>query len=390
MSRVRPPTAAVLTAIVIAALAVGCGSSAHKAGGSGSTVPPRVDPSAPTTTVVTPFPTGTSATDACPCPNLAPGSKPSTLPAPVLVADHMNNRLLVINPNGSIAWEFPRPGDLQPGQTFDVPDDAFFTPDGNHILVTQEDDQVISLVDVAHRRIVWTYGSPGNPGLGPNQLNHPDDAMMTPNGDVILADIKNCRVLVLRPGHASPLRIYGETTNACYHSPPQRWGSPNGAFPLSNGNYIVTEINGDWVDGLTLGNQITFTAQPPSVYYPSDTNEVSPGVYLTVDYSNPGQIVEFNQAGGLIWRFAPTGAAAMNKPSLALPLRNGDILANDDFNDRVIVVDPGTNQVVWQYGHIGTNGTGPGYLNDPDGVDLVPPWSLTISHRATMGEPPTS
>ena len=40
---------------------------------------------------------------------------------------------------------------------------------------------------------------------------------------------------------------------------------------------------------------------------------------------------------------------------------------------RVIVIDPATHRIVWQYGHTGRAGTAPGYLNDPDGVDLTPP-----------------
>jgi hypothetical protein len=68
-------------------------------------------------------------------------------------------------------------------------------------------------------------------------------------------------------------------------------------------------------------------------------------------------------------------------------LPNGDILCNDDYNDRVIVVDPATNTIVWQYGHTGQAGTAAGYLNDPDGVDLLPPYSLDVTHAATMGLP---
>jgi len=56
----------------------------------------------------------------------------------VLVADHMNNRLVIIDPYGRVRWVFPKPGDLAPGQTFWVPDDAFFSPDGRYIVATQE------------------------------------------------------------------------------------------------------------------------------------------------------------------------------------------------------------------------------------------------------------
>ena len=47
---------------------------------------------------------------------------------------------------------------------------------------------------------------------------------------------------------------------------------------------------------------------------------MSPGRYLVADYSDPGQVVIFTRTGQLVWRFRPAGAAALNHPSLALPL----------------------------------------------------------------------
>jgi DNA-binding beta-propeller fold protein YncE len=313
---------------------------------------------------------------------LAPGSDPSVLPADVLIADHQNNRLLIVDPQGRIRWEFPRPGDLAPGQTFLDPDDAFFSPDGRYIIATQEDDYVISVISVATSEIVYRYGVPGVPGAGPDHLFNPDDAMLTPAGVIVSADIKNCRVVIITPPAHTLTRVIGQTTNACMHEPPHRFGSPNGAFPMTDGNYLITEINGDWADEMSLGGAVSWSANPPGVLYPSDTNEVYPGRYLTVDYSDPGQIVEFTSTGRLLWRMG-----GFNQPSLALPLPNGDILLNDDFNHRVCVVDPATNRIVWQYGHTGKSGSAPGYLDDPDGVDLVPPDSLLVTHAATMGEP---
>ncbi len=318
---------------------------------------------------------------------LAPGSDPTALPGPLLIADRGNDRLIVVDPQGRITWEFPRPGDLAPGETFRVPDDAFFTPDASEIIATQEDDFVITVIDVATHRIVWRYGTPGVHGSGPNQLWNPDDALVLPSGHVLTADIKNCRLLLIARGEHQPLRVYGHTTNACRHAPPEHWGSPNGAFPMTNGHYLVTEINGDWVDELDLEGRIYFSTHPPGVLYPSDSNEVRPGEYLTVDYSSPGQIVTFDRAGRVLWRYRPTGAAALRKPSLAVPLENGDVLCNDDFNHRVIVIDPRTNRVVWQYGVTGMPGRTPGLLRIPDGVDLAPPHSLLVRHGPTMGQP---
>jgi DNA-binding beta-propeller fold protein YncE len=313
---------------------------------------------------------------------LAPGSDPSVLPADVLIADHHNNRLLIVDRYGRVRWEFPRPGDLAPGQTFLQPDDAFFSPDGKSIIATQEDDQVISVISVATSRITYRYGVPGTPGSGPDHLFNPDDALLTPAGVIISADIKNCRLVIITPPAHTVTRVIGRTTNACQHDPPRRFGSPNGAFPMTNGDYLVTEINGDWADELSLHGRVTWSANPAGVLYPSDSNEVYPGRYLTADYSDPGQVAEFTSSGRVVWRMG-----GFNQPSLALPLPNGDILLNDDFNHRVCVVDPATHRIVWQYGHTGKAGRGPGYLSDPDGVDLVPPDSLLVTHGATMGVP---
>ena len=317
---------------------------------------------------------------------LSPGSNPSVLPGPVLIADRDNNRLLEVSPTGNVLWRFPAPGDLSPGQTFKLPDDAFFSPNGRRVIVTQEDDFVISVIDIAGAHIVYRDGHPGVPGSEPGYLHNPDDALLMPSGDILTADIKNCRVLVIRPPSHTPLRQLGQTGN-CEHQLGASYGSPNGAFPMANGDTAITEINGDWLDVLSTNGRPVLDTHPPGFSYPSDTNEVRPGLFLSVDYVSPGAIETFTSNGRLQWRYAPTGAAALNQPSLALPLPNGDILANDDKNDRVIVIDPHTNRIVWQYGHTHVPGSGAGFLSNPDGVDLAPPHSLAMRFATTLRAP---
>ncbi len=315
---------------------------------------------------------------------LAPGSDPSVLPGPVLIADEGNNRLIEVNPRGRIIWEFPRAADAAKGQTLPTPDDAFFTPDHRHVIATQEENFTLSLIDIAKHRVVWSYGTAGAEGSGPNQLWNPDDALVLKNGDVLTADIKNCRLLLIGGGTHTPAQTFGRT-GECVHDPPQRFGSPNGAFPMRNGHFLVTEINGDWVDEMDLTGTVYAAVHPPGIGYPSDTSEVKPGTYLTVDYSSPGTIETFDAQGALLWRYAPTGADALNHPSIAKALPNGDVIATDDHNHRVIVVDPRTNRIVWQYGHLGAPGATAGYLNGPDGLDVAPPHS--ISNLLTTSKP---
>jgi hypothetical protein len=308
------------------------------------------------------------------------------LPGPVLIADRDNNRLLEVSPTGRVLWRFPEPGDLVPGQSFELPDDAFFSPDGREVIATQEDDFVISVIEIVRRRIVYRYGHPGLPGSEPGYLHNPDDALLMPGGDILSADIKNCRIVVIRPPEHHLLRQLGKTGN-CTHELGVSYGSPNGAFPATGGDTAVTEINGDWLDILNREGRPVLDTHPPGFTYPSDTNEVRPGIFLSVDYTNPGAIETFTSGGRLRWRYAPSGPNALDQPSLALPLPNGDVLANDDKNDRVIVIDPRINRIVWQYGHTHRPGASAGFLSNPDGVDLAPPNSLAMRFAGTLHAP---
>ncbi|GAC1595531.1 MAG: hypothetical protein NVS3B21_18640 [Acidimicrobiales bacterium] len=313
--------------------------------------------------------------------HLQPGSNPAALPGDLLIADKLNNRLIIVDPQGHIRWEFPRRGDLAPGQTFKIPDDAFFSTDGTEIVATEEDDQVIRLINVATHRITYTYGKPGEPGSGPNRVWNPDDAVMLPGRQILTADIKNQRLLLIAPGAHRPEKIFGATSSG-YHDPPTSYGAPNGVFPIGNGQFLVTEIRGDWVDDIDLHGHVFWSTHVPGFSYPSDSNRIGSRAYLSVDYAKPGQAVIFNRYGQTLWRFAPRGAQELNHPSLALPLPNGDIVLNDDYNHRVIVIDRRSHRVIWQYGHTGIPGRAPGYLDNPDGLDLVPPNGLI---ERTMG-----
>ncbi|MHB8439410.1 MAG: hypothetical protein ACYDD4_09635, partial [Acidimicrobiales bacterium] len=68
---------------------------------------------------------------------------------------------------------------------------------------------------------------------------------------------------------------------------------------------------------------------------------------------------------------------------LAEVLPNGLIMLNDDYNNRMVAIDPTTDALVWQYGVDGVTGTAPGFLHRPDGFDIVLPDGSTPTHTAT-------
>jgi hypothetical protein len=47
----------------------------------------------------------------------------------------------------------------------------------------------------------------------------------------------------------------------------------------------------------------------------------------------------------------------------------------------VVIIDPDTSRIVWQYGHTDVAGISAGYLNTPDGMDHLPPSEIPASLR---------
>lgn len=281
----------------------------------------------------------------------------------VLIADRGNNRLIEVTPAKKIVWQYqfnlPRPGLGA--------DDSFFADGGKTIIVNLEEYHVLELIDYRTKQVTWSYGVPNQPGSKDGYLNTPDDAYQLPNGDISVADIKNCRILEIAPDKHI-VRQYGQT-KVCKNVPGYL-NKPNGDTPLKNGHVFVSNITGHDLIELDENWQPVFSMNLP-VRYPSDPQLTLAGNVLISDYSTPGKIVEVTKQGNIVWQYDGDGHVKMNKPSLAIELPNGNILANDDYNHRVIVIDKQTKQIVWQYGVTGKPGSADGQLNVPDGMDII-------------------
>jgi hypothetical protein len=297
-----------------------------------------------------------------------PPVKPGPVPGYMMIADRNNNRIIIVSPAKRVVWQFPRPGDVRPGQSFLDPDDAFFSPDYRSISTNEEFNQQIGEIDIRTHRLVWTYGHAGVRGSGPGYLSNPDDAYLLPSGLFMVADIQNCRVLFISRAH-KVVREIGHA-GSCGHDPPRGLSSPNGATPLADGGVLVTEIGG-WVDRIGPDGQLLWTIRTPTSY-PSDAQLLPNGNVLVAGFNTPGRVDEITPHGRVVWTYAPSGMWSLDRPSLAVRWPNGMIAITDDWHHRVVVVDPATKRVVWSYGHLNIPGSSPGYLNKPDGLDLLP------------------
>ena len=70
--------------------------------------------------------------------------------------------------------------------------------------------------------------------------------------------------------------------------------------------------------------------------------------------------------GTVLWRYAPAGPVSYNS-SIAIPLASNRIAICDDFGNRIIIVDPTTSRVVWEW-----SGNAAYHLVRPDGLDYRP------------------
>jgi hypothetical protein len=317
----------------------------------------------------------------------APGAGSPYYGDQLLVADRGNDRLLLMNPALHVTWTYPSATSPPDPYGFYFPDDAFFINHGTAIISNQEENETIVEIGYPSGRIVWEYGHPKVPGTAPGYLHEPDDAYLLKSGQVTVADADNCRVLVIN--HDGTVASQIGTNGSCYHNPPSSMGSPNGDTPLWDGNLLISEINGSWVSEYTPSGTHVWSVQLP-IAYPSDPQQLGASPtdnsdrYLIADYSSPGQVLQFTREGQILSRYdVASGPGALDHPSLAEMLPNGVYMINDDYNDRMVAIDPATGALVWQYGVTGKAGTAPGMLNTPDGFDLLGPGGVTPTHPQT-------
>jgi outer membrane protein assembly factor BamB len=298
---------------------------------------------------------------------LAAGSIAAALPTNILIADRNNNRVVVVSPLGRVVWSSP---ELSPS-------DAYFSSSGRSIVVTQHLNAVVLLRGVDSGRIDYSYGHANTPGSGDDRLRDPQTGHLTATGQIVIADLGNCRILFVRKPSHIPASHLG--TGSCVHAPPTTFAEPDAAVPTSDGGLVVTERNPGWIDVLSKTGTLVSQTRLANFSQPYDANEFAPGKLIVTDRTHPGTVEELSAATGsgtagkVIWTYSPkSGAGELKDPTLAVVLADGDVLVADSLNDRVIVIDPKTNKIVWQYGHTATPGSAAGYLHTPESVDLLP------------------
>jgi outer membrane protein assembly factor BamB len=269
-------------------------------------------------------------------------------PGNILIADQFNNRVIEVEPNGKIVWQFGvGPNDLTDRSVIGVNDaervgnltlisGTGLAPFLDSALPQGAVDNRVMLVD-PNGKIIWQYGQFQVTGAGPNQLNTPVQSTWLPNSDVLITDQGNNRIIEVNTRKQIVWQYPGSNTNAS-----GQLNSPNSAELLANGNILIADENNNRAIEVTRGDKIvkTFTAGG-TVLELGFASRLPNGHTLLTDSGN-ARIVEVDTNDEPVWQFytdtAPLSFPAP-QPSHAVRLADGDTLIADQINNRVLLVN---------------------------------------------------
>jgi hypothetical protein len=326
-------------------------------------------------------------------------------PGNYLIADQFNNRVIEVEPNGDIVWQYGLgPADFTEQSIIGVNDAQRVgeltlmagtgTPGGqpeapNCVNPSGCPDNRVILVD-RFGHIVWQYGSFGPGASGPNQLNTPvqntwlpgDDQegprSQLPSGHVLITDQANERIIEV---NMAKQIVWQYGTTGVSGNGPEQLNNPNCAELLANGHILICDENNNRALEVTRAGQIVwqYGSGDPNVNDPVSgvafASRLKNGHTLITD-SNHARIVEIDQQKQVVWEYFTNTDPNSNPrggtgplPTRAVRLKNGDTLISDQYNHRVILVDHNKN-IVRTFGQINmlgynTTNVSNGGLNSP-------------------------
>ena len=245
------------------------------------------------------------------------------------------------------------------------PVDAERLSDGNTLITDSKNHRVIE-VD-SDKNIVWQYGN-GTPSDGTNQLNYPMDAERLANGNTLITEEHNCRIIELRTSDYDTAKpdnnftadsiVWQYGTTGVSGSGPNELNYPKDADRLDNGNTLIADYRNHRVIEVNATGEVVWQYGTTGVWgsganqlwYPTDAERLFNNHTLIADHSNH-RVIEVNEAKERVWQYGTTGvwgsgANELYNPADAEQLPNGNMLICDKDNNRVIEVVPGAIDVI--------------------------------------------
>jgi hypothetical protein len=318
----------------------------------------------------------------------------------ILIVDQLNNRVIEVNTNSlAIVWEFGDGGSVAGPTTIFAPHDAERIGALTYIACTGvppggepgcasgcPDNRVIAVNK--RGRIVWQYGQAGVTGSGDNELNSPVSIRVLPHKRFLITDQGNERIIEVKRKKNQIVWQYG--TTGVSGSASNQLNNPASAERRTNGNTVIADEGNNRVIEVTrrlnVVSQIDTLPDMTTLNGPAYAGNLRAGHTLIADSLN-NRIVDVDNTGSNVFEYvtsARAGSVADPNPTRAIRLKKGNTLISDQFNHQVIEIDPDGN-IVFAFGTIGVSGSGTNELNAPCDAKVVHDYTGFTSPKHSGG-----
>ncbi len=234
-----------------------------------------------------------------------------------------DDALLEVDREGQIVWQYV--GEMA------FPHSAERLPDGTTLVSDTANDRVFRVNEAG--QVVWTSddwgGSSGTLSDG-SHLRYPNDAELLENGNLLITDRNNDRVIEVTP-EGQVVWQYGVLNR------------PHNADRLPNGNTLICNSEDNVVVEVNPAGKVVWSfGDTFPLYWPRDADRLPDGNTLVTDTRN-NRVLEVTPEGKVVWSF--TGLAL---PYEADRLPDGHTLIADNNHKRVIEVTP-AGEIVWEF-----------------------------------------
>ena len=279
----------------------------------------------------------------------------------MVIADTRNHRVLVLDAAGTDSRMVHHDG------TFRDPMYADLLDNGNCLVCDTGNKRVIELDPQGY--IVWNYGTPV---VSRRLLSYPRSVDVNGSGGYLIADTAHDRIIDLVDEHVSEMPFKGE--------PGLFW--PRCARMLPSGSLLIADARNQRVvevsaDGEIL-NQLTHIALDghEELQDPHDVRMLDDGRLLITD-SSQDLVVITDWSGNVFMAVGGNDAGVLQDPHSAQALEDGGIIITDTSHNRIVVTD--ANGVVVHKFDCIMDGAAQYRLNRPRYVEVTPGGTMVIA-----------
>lgn len=338
-----------------------------------------------------------------------------------IIVDQGNHRIIEINTQQKIVWQYGITASvgITRGRLYSPSDMQCLK--GGHFLITDTDNHRVIEVN-QDEEIVWQFGNTENKlgsGYGSSsvQLNAPTQAFRLPNGNTLIADSENRRVIEVNPkgemAWSFDTGIEKASGGAFSFVPVRMIRMGNGntivfsplyvieVTRLLRPNYLYQYANLPWAEGyadqVKESEKIVELSSKPSANHINELAKKAAQKYVfnrsnLVDIEIPlidkqdNRVYLVNREKQVVWRLGeekPSHILHLERPQcVELSEReDSEVLVTDTDQHRVLRIYRPTKEVIWQYGEKGVMGSRPGLLGHPRSALVTPQDTVLITDQ---------